>query len=361
MFGVILILVVTLMQGYVFWRAASTPFVRRHISQKRLFTLGFALWALFLFCRIAVKGEMGSLTAILEFLSMTWLAVLFLMSVALFTVEILTCFGFFLKKMSPNLRELALVVGGILSVIALIQGLRAPIVQSYDVYLAKLPRELDGTVIVALSDLHLGTVLGESWLVERVKQVQAEKPDVVVLIGDIFEGRGTPGNELLAALRRISAPLGVWAVSGNHEYYGGFADNSALFEKAGAHLLLNTWVELRPGLILAGVGNLSDTSEAEMMLAKSLAGRPSGVTILLSHAPLLAFTGKGADLMLSGHTHGGQIWPFGYLVQQRFPLLEGRYEIQGMTAIVSRGAGAWGPRMRLWHPADFLRVTLHTG
>ena len=68
---------------------------------------------------------------------------------------------------------------------------------------------------------------------------------------------------------------------------------------------------------------------------------------------------KGVDLMLSGHTHGGQIWPFGYLVRQRFPLFEGRYEIGAMTVIVSRGTGTWGPRMRLWHPAEILRVTLH--
>ncbi|MFA6972832.1 MAG: hypothetical protein WC208_15730, partial [Gallionella sp.] len=63
----------------------------------------------------------------------------------------------------------------------------------------------------------------------------------------------------------------------------------------------------------------------------------------------------------SGHTHGGQIWPFGYLVMQRFPMIEGRYESAGMTTLVSRGTGTWGPRMRLWQPAEILRVTLHNG
>jgi predicted MPP superfamily phosphohydrolase len=65
--------------------------------------------------------------------------------------------------------------------------------------------------------------------------------------------------------------------------------------------------------------------------------------------------------MLAGHTHGGQIWPFGYLVRQQFPLFEGRYDLDGSTAIVSRGAGTWGPRMRLWRPAEILRVTLRSG
>jgi predicted MPP superfamily phosphohydrolase len=130
-----------------------------------------------------------------------------------------------------------------------------------------------------------------------------------------------------------------------------------MFEEAGVRLLRNAWVGLRPGLVLAGVDDLSasrDPGTEGASLAKALAGRPLGATVVLTHAPLLAdsVARKGVDLMLSGHTHGGQIWPFGYLVRQRFPLFEGRYEIGAMTLIVSRGTGTWGPRMRLWHPAD---------
>lgn len=363
MFGVILIFAVTLMQGYVFWRAASVPFVRRRISRKHLIGLGVTLWALFLLGRVIDPESTGGMAATLEFMGMTWMAMLFLMSAALFAVEAVTGFGFLLTRFGPGLRGAALVVGGVLSVVALIQGLRAPVVQNHDVYLGGLPGELDGTVIVALSDLHLGSVLDERWLAARVEQIQAERPDVVVLLGDIFEGHGAPGKELLDALQRLSAPLGIWAVLGNHESHGTNADNTALFEKAGIRLLRNTWVELRPGLILVGVDHLTASNNAGGSLAKALARRPSGTTVLLSHAPLPATTlaGKGVDLMLSGHTHGGQIWPFGYLVRQRFPLFEGRYEIGDMTAIVSRGTGTWGPRMRLWHPAEILRVTLHAG
>lgn len=95
-------------------------------------------------------------------------------------------------------------------------------------------------------------------------------------------------------------------------------------------------------------------------LAQALAGRPSGVTIFLSHTPWQAERAAclGVGLMLCGHTHGGQIWPFGYLVRLFYPLLEGRYEVDGMTAIVCRGTGTWGPRMRLWRPGEILRVTL---
>jgi predicted MPP superfamily phosphohydrolase len=365
-FGIILIFAVTLMQGYVFWRAASVPFVRRRISQNRLIGIGVTLWALFLLGRVIGPDNAGDMVATLEFFSMSWMAMLFLMSVALFAVEAATGFGFFLTRFGPDLRGAALVAGGVLSVVALIQGVRAPVVQSYDVYLAGLPGELDGTVIVALSDLHLGSVLGERWLVARIEQAQAEQSDVVVLLGDVFEGHGAPAKELLVALRHLSAPQGVWAVLGNHEFHATHNDNTALFEAAGVHLLRNTWVKLRTGLVLAGVDDLAssnETGEDGASLARILKGRPSGSTILLSHVPLPAavVAGKEVDLMLSGHTHGGQVWPFGYLIRQRYPLFEGRYELGGMTAIVSRGTGTWGPRMRLWQPGEILRVTLHGG
>lgn len=362
MFGVILIIAVTFMQCYVFWRAASVPLVRRRLARKRLIGLGIALWVLFLLGRVIGHEDTGAMAAMLEFWGMTWMAMLFLISVSLLAVEAVTGFGFFLTRFAPELRGAALAVGGVLSALALIQGLRAPVVQSYDIYLDGLPNRLDGTVIIALSDLHLGSVIGERWLADRVEQVQAERPDAIVLLGDVFEGHGVPEQGLLVVLRRLSAPLGIWGVLGNHEFHGTNTDNTTLFEKAGIHLLRNTWVELRPGLVVAGVeGN--NAGEAGAFLAKALAGRPLGVTVLLSHSPLpaSAITGKGVDMMLSGHTHGGQIWPFGYLVRQRFPLFEGRYEVDGTTAIVSRGTGTWGPRMRLWHPAEILRVILHKG
>ena len=95
-------------------------------------------------------------------------------------------------------------------------------------------------------------------------------------------------------------------------------------------------------------------------IAQALEGRPPGATILLSHTPWQAerIAGAGVGLMLSGHTHGGQIWPFGYLVRSRYPLLEGRYEVDRMPVLVSRGTGTWGPRMRLWRAGEILRVTL---
>ena len=151
---------------------------------------------------------------------------------------------------------------------------------------------------------------------------------------------------------------------GNHEFHQ--TGKLRLFEQAGITLLRNKWVEIRPGFILTGVDDLTarrrNGGDDGNLINQALAGRPPGAAILLSHTPWQAekAAAAGVGLMLSGHTHGGQIWPFNYLVQRWYPLLAGRYEINGLTVIVGRGAGTWGPRMRLWRPGEILRVTLHT-
>lgn len=295
---------------------------------------------------------------------MNWMAALFLIFVSLLTVDCITGFGFFLPRSAPKLRGGALIVGGILTVIALIQGMRAPVIENYEVEINGLPDEMNDTVILAMSDLHIGSLFDKKWLEKRVTQVQKEQPDLIVLLGDLFEGHGQPLDELLPILRRLSAPLGVWAVNGNHENHG-HNISSTLIKDAGFQLLNNRWVEIRPGLILAGVDNLHAfrrSGRESDLISKTLQDKPSGTTILLSHSPRQyeKAARAGVDLMLSGHTHGGQIWPFGYLVKRFYPLFEGRYEVDNMTAIVCRGTSTWGPRMRLWRPSVILRIILRT-
>ncbi|WAC08651.1 MAG: metallophosphoesterase [Thermodesulfobacteriota bacterium] len=364
MFRTILISIVSLVHMYVFWRIASVPFVYRFVSIKVLVGVGVVLWAGFFFALFFGHGRTESLPATLELLGMNWLGILFLAFVSFLAIEIITGFGLLFPRMAFSLRGLALVASGVLSGIALLQGARPPVVQSYEVNLSGLPNKMDGTVVVVMSDLHLGSLLGKQWLEARIKQVLALHPDLVVLLGDIFEGHGEPQRDLLPVLRGLSAPLGLWAVLGNHEFYGGWGKEMFLDNEDGIQLLRNRWVEVAPGLILAGVDDLTvaghRVGQESNSLLKTLGGRPPGVTILLSHTPWQVKTAarSGVNLMLCGHTHDGQIWPFGYLVHRFYPLLEGRYEVDGMTAIVCRGTGTWGPRMRLWLPGEILRVTL---
>ena len=366
MFGFVLIFAITLMHIYVFWRVASVPVVKRHLSRKVLMGAGLLLWATFFLGRVYGHHGTGPLAKHLELLGMNWMAMLFLLFVSLLAMDLVTGFGFFAPRLGPSLRTIGLVAGVVLSAVALFQGLRPPVVENYEVHLPGLADEMDGKVIVAMSDLHLGNLLGERWLEGRVAQVQAQKPDIVVLLGDLFEGHGKPQGELLPVLRRLSAPLGVWVVPGNHEFHHRSNGSTFLIEDAGFQLLRNRWAEISPGLIMAGIDDLTAirrSGQGGDPISKALAGRPPGATILLSHTPWQTEKAAkaGVGLMLSGHTHGGQIWPFDYLVKRAYPLLEGRYEVDDMTVIVCRGTGTWGPRMRLWRPSEILRLKLHTG
>ena len=363
MFRLILFSICTLLHAYVFWRAASVPFLTRHASYRVIFLAAFGLWALLLVGLFWGHHRTGVLAAILELLGMNWLGILLLTFTFLLAADLLTGFGFLFQRIAPTLRGWALLTAGILSVVAMAQGLRSPVVETYEVTLKDLPADMDGTVIVGLSDTHLGSLLGKVWLDEVVSRVNALKPDMVVLLGDILEGNEASHQGLIPIFKQLSAPLGVWAVPGNHESYGNYGAAIRLMEEAGLRVLINRWREIRPGFTVAGVEDLTTLRRRGIkgdQVKGALDGHPSGTTVLLSHTPWQteAAAEAGVDLMLCGHTHGGQIWPFGYLVRLVYPMIAGEYRVNGMTLIVCRGTGTWGPRMRLWHPGEISRITL---
>ncbi|WP_229508088.1 metallophosphoesterase [Massilia sp. Dwa41.01b] len=196
----------------------------------------------------------------------------------------------------------------------------------------------------------------------------------MLLLGDQVDDAPLGEARLAEVLHGITAPRGVWAVTGNHEYYGDAATTMAEFKAGGVHWLRDEAVTLVPGLRLAGIDDIGRTMHARgdvtAGLVRTLAqplpdvasGAASGATILLSHIPADAVireaAAHGVGLMLSGHTHGGQVWPFNYLVAQRFPQVVGRHLVGDMTLVISRGAGSWGPRMRLWRPGEIVKLTL---
>jgi uncharacterized protein len=360
MFGIILLSVCTVMHLYVFGRAATVPWIKQHLPLKYLLGLGLLLWVVFYLSR-ALRHHHGEWMWLLEFTGMGWMGALFLLFICLLTADLVTLFGLLFSRTAPSVRGWALVLGGALSLLAFVQGTRPPEVREYTVSLAGLSPEMEGRVMVALSDMHLGTLLGRGWLDARIHQVQDLDPDLVVLVGDILDGHDGAISRMTPLFRRLDPPLGVWAVLGNHEFYRGADRCVRLLEEAGVTVLRNRWSEIGPGLILAGVDDLRTSrrfGSGHDLLDRALRGRPPGATVLLSHTPVQAeqAADAGVDLMLSGHTHNGQIWPFTYLVRRVYPLIHGEYAIKGMKAIVSRGAGTWGPRMRLWGRGEILRI-----
>lgn len=365
LFLTVVLSVWTAMHLYVFWRLSSVPWVAAHVSRRTVGLVAVMLWTSYPLARILDAQGLRIVAGPLEFVSANWIGILFLLMSALLVTELATLGGWLLPRIAPAFRGWAAIMALLLAAAGLAQGLRPPVLRDYEVQIAGLPSERDGLVLVAISDLHLGTLIGERWLTRLVARVNDLRPDLLLVVGDLVDGNVGKVESLLPTLAKLRAPLGVWAVTGNHEYYAGVDRSIALFQAAGFSMLRDRWAEIAPALVLAGVDDLTarrQFGQGGQPLEKALAKRPPGATVLLSHSPLQAETAAAASvgLMVSGHTHNGQIWPFNYLVALRYPLMGGRYQVGGMTLIVSRGAGTWGPRMRLWGPSEILRIKLRT-
>ncbi len=358
----------TIMHIYVFWRAAKTPAITRYVPRKVLIPLGVFLWGGLLLYRWLDLGQSRVLGHYLELFAMNWLGILFLISVSLLLFDIITGFGLFFRRHLPRIRAAAFLVGILLSALAFFQAMRPPVISDYEVQIKNLPPEDDGLTVAVMTDLHLGNLLGESWLSARVRQVNAMHPDLILVLGDVLEGDTDYERRISmrAELRKLAAPLGVWGVTGNHDSHGGAESGAMFLQDSGIRLLRNSWKEIRPGLVLAGVDDrghgFTRGSRSDRFKQALTDIPPDASVIFLSHRPqgMAEAAASGVDLMLCGHTHGGQLWPFTYVSAAANDLLMGRYNIDGMPVIVSRGMGTWGPRMRLWLPGELLLITLRS-
>lgn len=350
------------MHAYVFWRLSSLQWVATRFSERTLCLAAIALWASYPIARMLSARAPRSLGWPVEYAAASWIGILFLLFSAFLLVDVLTAGGLFFPTQAALWRPWAAVAALVLALIALAQGLREPVLRDYEVIVQGLPQK--ELTVVALTDLHLGRLIGKRWTARLVQRAERLRPDLVLVGGDLVDGEVDRVEPLIPTLSKLQAPLGVWAVTGNHEFYAGVEASIALFKKCGFHVLRDQSAQLLPGLVLAGVDDLTARRDfghdTHTPVEKALTARPPGATILLSHSPLQAQLAAqlGVNLMISGHTHHGQIWPFSRLVALRYQFLGGRYEVGPMSVIVSRGAGTWGPRMRLWHPSEIVRIRL---
>jgi uncharacterized protein len=230
----------------------------------------------------------------------------------------------------------------------------------------KLPRLERGVRVAQLSDLHFGRWHREAAIRNWVDATLAQQPDLIVITGDLVDG-GTSVERLealTAELARLRAPLGVFATWGNHDYalhHSGLAVFGPMLERAGIRVLTNRGVQLRPDLYLAGV---DDYWHGEVDIARAIRdAKPNGATLLLSHNPdILPFVPESVGLMLSGHTHGGQVRaPFGVGLHSISKFGE-RYQMgfiqEQTTAFVSRGLGTSTVPVRTFCTAELVMLEL---
>ncbi|GGV15024.1 membrane protein [Kitasatospora herbaricolor] len=239
--------------------------------------------------------------------------------------------------------------------------LRGPRLKQVTVPLAKLPARADGYRIAVVSDIHLGPILGRAHTQRIVDTVNAARPDLITVVGDLVDGTVPELGRDAEPLARLRAKDGAWFVTGNHEYFSGAAPWVDFVRSLGVHPLQNARVEL-PGFDLAGVNDLAGTSEGDGPdFDKALGDRDrSRTSVLLSHQPVTVHDAvrHGVDLQLSGHTHGGQLWPGNYLAELANPTVAGLERYGDTQLYVTRGAGAWGPPVRVGAPSDITIVTL---
>ena len=254
-----------------------------------------------------------------------------------------------------------------LSGIALAAAAGPPAIVRVRIPLANLPPDFEGFRIVQLTDVHVGPILRRGFLADLVARTNALDPDVVAITGDLVDGSVDELREVVAPLADLRARHGVFFVTGNHEYYSGADAWLAHLPTLGVRPLRNERVELRRGAAAIDLAGVDDSTAAGFGpphgadLARALAGRdPARRVVLLAHQPRQVYEAErfGVDLQLSGHTHGGQIAPFGLFVRLVQPVVAGLGRFGPTTLYVSRGAGTWGPPMRLANPAEITVIEL---
>ena len=210
--------------------------------------------------------------------------------------------------------------------------------------------------LALLADTHLGMGVSFKRFDDVMHRIEAENPDGLLILGDIFE-YGPNRDKYAARLAQTKTPLGSYGVLGNHEYYVGYGDSKQFYEDAGITLLENESAVLPNGAQVAGLKDIKTAGVSAEQVMRLLDGLDKDKpTILLSHTPLLAEVAAthGADLMLSGHTHNGQLWPFNYLVRTQFPRVYGMYDVGNMKFYITSGVFYWGIPLRFLAPAELV-------
>ena len=251
----------------------------------------------------------------------------------------------------------SLAVLGVVFALALWGGFSEPKTKRIFVHIPGAPK----MKLALLSDTHLGMGVSLARFDKVLQRIEAEQPDMLLGLGDIFE-YGPHREQYAARLARVQTPQGSYGVFGNHEYYVGYGDSKEFFREAEMTLLENSAVVLPNGVQVAGLKDIKTAGVTAADVARVLDGLdPEKPTILLSHTPSLAETAAahGADLMLSGHTHNGQLWPFTYLGKLQFPRVYGLFNVDGMKFYITSGVFYWGIPLRFLAPAELVFVEVN--
>jgi len=266
---------------------------------------------------------------------------------------------------SSSVMVVALTV--MVSLIGFVNARKIAGVKRVSVLLDNLPPALQGFSIVQLSDIHVGSTIQSAYVKAIVKRVNLLNPDMIAITGDIVDGTVTRLGAHTAHLGQLQSRQGTYLVTGNHEYYSGAEEWIAEFNRLGIKCLINEHVVISHNgaqLVVAGVTDYTAHQfipEHRSDPQQALADSPAGVvSVLLAHQPRTAAAAEraGFHLQLSGHTHGGQFWPWNLFVPMQQPFVAGLNRLGRLWVYTSRGTGYWGPPKRFGAQSEITLITL---
>jgi uncharacterized protein len=371
----IVLSVYTLVNWYIF---AKTSPILEPGSYKGLI-LKVVLWTIIFAYpagRILERFINSDFTTILVKIGSFWMgAMLYLILIFLFVdilrgVNQLLPFTAYLNfKTNPEYRLIAIKSVYIITLIVLIAAFinsRTPRVNHFSLKTGKSFGEIEKLQIVAVSDIHLGTLISNNRLNHLVEKINSQNPDIVLLVGDVFDEdiASVVNNGMGKYFEQIKSKKGVFAVPGNHEYFGGIEKKLAYLKAHGVIVLKDSTALIDDIFYLVG----RDDRQSNYTTGKQRKSIPelmesidkSKPIILLDHQPfkLNESAENGVDLQISGHTHNGQLWPFNYITKAIYELSSGYKKIGNTHFIVSNGYGTWGPPMRLGNRPEILVIDL---
>jgi predicted MPP superfamily phosphohydrolase len=317
-----------------------------------------------------------------------WLGVFMLLFFAFLSVDVTRALIFLAKKLgAPDfpsflnartpLAMKRMLIGGVLLIvgtltaISLYTSAKKPTIEHVEILLNRFPKAMSGFKIVQISDLHVGATADRARLASMVQQVNALSPDLIAFTGDLVDGETEFLRDEIAPLKDLKARFGTYFVTGNHEYYSGAGKWIAELKKLGVHVLRNESVPIGSGDTAFYLAGTDDYSAAGMFpghgedIPKAVSNIPKEkAVILMAHQPrsVKKASELGVDLVLSGHTHGGQIWPFTAFVRLQQPYNIGLYRHSETTQIyINQGTFTWGPPMRLRTHNEITEIILNGG
>jgi predicted MPP superfamily phosphohydrolase len=376
---VFLVIALSLIGGlhYYFWarlvRDTALPAPWRQLATGALWLLGLSMPATLILWR-----SHHPVRSLLAWPAFVWMGMLIILGTVLFGADLVRLVihaGGGARDperrllLQRTLAAAAATVAAGLGALAVRQGTKRVQVHEVEVTLPKLPKALDGFTIVQLTDVHVGgQTIHRRFIEEVVATTNALSPDLIAITGDLVDGSVDELRSQVAPLASLRARRGVFFVTGNHEYYSGVDAWLAHLATLGIRVLRNERVAVGDGTHSFDLAGIDDWSARAFPghgadLPRALHGRdPAHELVLLAHQPraIHEAAALGVGLQLSGHTHGGQIWPWNFAVRLQQPFVAGLGREKSTQLYVSRGTGYWGPPMRLGAPAEITRIRLRS-